>query len=350
MDFALTDEQRWLAESARELLDREAGDHPHVPADSGPRVWDALAAFGALDIGPGHDAIGALEVALAARAVGERLAAVPLVPTAACRYVGRHELLEASDVAVALCLNEPGRRFEPASPTTFLRDDRVFGEKTAVHFAGSADVLVVSATADDGPVLAIVTPTHPGVTIAPRPILDETLGAADVHFDGASATRLVVDGTAAPIERLVAVAAVLAAAEAVGAAASVLSFASRYASERRQFGQTIGSFQAVRHLLADMVVQVESSWSSVLYAAASLDEREPDDLRTASVAKAWASRATLEVAEGALQVFGGIAFTAEHLAHRFLRRIASLGGEYGTAADHERILGRALTRELEVLT
>ena len=99
-----------------------------------------------------------------------------------------------------------------------------------------------------------------------------------------------------------------------------------------------------------MLVKVESSWSSVLYAAAALDEGEPDDLRTASIAKAWASRATLDVAHGALQVFGGIAFTAEHPAHRFLRRIASLGAQYGTAADHERNLGRALARELEVLT
>lgn len=136
----------------------------------------------------------------------------------------------------------------------------------------------------------------------------------------------------------------------MGAAAEVLSLARGYASERRQFGRTIGSFQAVHHLLADMLVKVESSWSSVLYAAAALDEGEPDDLRTASIAKAWASRATLDVAHGALQVFGGIAFTAEHPAHRYLRRIASLGALFGTAADHERNLGRALARQLEVPT
>ena len=109
----------------------------------------------------------------------------------------------------------------------------------------------------------------------------------------------------------------LAAAEAVGAAATVLELALRYAAQRRQFGHTIGSFQAIRHLLADMYVKVESSWSSVLYAAAALDEREPDSLRTASIAKAYSARATHEVAHGALQVFGGIAFTAEHPVHRY---------------------------------
>ena len=95
-----------------------------------------------------------------------------------------------------------------------------------------------------------------------------------------------------------------------------------------------------------MYVKVESSWSSVLYAAASLDEREPDRLRTTSIAKAYAARATLEVAHGALQVFGGVAFTAEHEAHRYLRRIVARGSQFGSARDHERILGRTLRQEL----
>jgi alkylation response protein AidB-like acyl-CoA dehydrogenase len=97
-----------------------------------------------------------------------------------------------------------------------------------------------------------------------------------------------------------------------------------------------------------MYVKVESSWSSVLYAAAALDEREPDSLRTASIAKAYAGRATHEVAHGALQVFGGVAFTAEHQAHRFLRRIAVRSGQFGTPGEHERCLGRDLAQRLEV--
>ena len=147
---------------------------------------------------------------------------------------------------------------------------------------------------------------------------------------------------------MAAIAGVLAAAEAVGAAAAVLDLACAYAAQRRQFGQTIGSFQAIRHLLADIYVKVESSWSSVLYAAAALDEREPDSLRTASIAKAYAGRATHEVAHGALQVFGGIAFTAEHPAHRFLRRIAVRSGQFGTPREHERALGHSLAQRLEV--
>jgi alkylation response protein AidB-like acyl-CoA dehydrogenase len=165
-----------------------------------------------------------------------------------------------------------------------------------------------------------------------------------VRLEGAAAAHVVFDD----LPRAAQIAATLASAESVGAASAVLSLAAAYAAQRRQFGRTIGSFQAVRHLLADAVVGVESAWSSVLYAAASLDERAPDAAHTVSITKAWVPRATLEVAQHALQVFGGVAFTAEHPAHRFLRRILVLGGLYGTARDHERILGRALARQLEV--
>ena len=171
-----------------------------------------------------------------------------------------------------------------------------------------------------------------------------------VHLEDVTFSHEVVrDGdTRALVARIAAAGAVLGMAEAVGAASAALDLARDYATQRRQFGQTIGSFQAVRHLLADMYVRVESSWSSVLYAAAALDEDEPDSLRTASIAKAYGARATLEVAHGALQVLGGIAFTAEHPMHRFLRRIVVRGAHLGGAADHERTLGHSLARGLEV--
>ena len=144
------------------------------------------------------------------------------------------------------------------------------------------------------------------------------------------------------ILRMSTIGALLAAAEAVGAAGRLLDDACRYAAERRQFGRTIGSFQALRHLLADMYVRQASSWSSVLYAAAALDEDADEAARTASIAKAYVSRAAREVAHGAMQVFGGIAVTAEHPAHRFLRRIVVRERQFGDAAHHERALGREL--------
>ena len=201
------------------------------------------------------------------------------------------------------------------------------------------------ALADGAVVLAIVPSER--ATITPEPTLDEAVAPASVSLDGAQVERVVPDRAA--VDLFTAVGGVLVAAEAVGAAAIIFDLAREYASQRRQFGRPIGSFQAVRHLLADQYVQLESAWSSVLYAAASLDEREPEAARTASIAKAYAARATQSVAHGALQVFGGIAFTAEHPAHRYLRRIVVRGTHFGTARDHERSLGRTLVPAVEAL-
>jgi alkylation response protein AidB-like acyl-CoA dehydrogenase len=325
VDLQLTDEQRWLAESVDELVTREPPE----------RLWHALVEFGALD-----NELGVVELALVAHGLGAKLAAVPYAESAAVQVV-----LDGEPAPVAPCLSEPGRRFAPSDPATAFEDGRVVGEKNAVAYAGTVDAFAVPAASPDGVVLAVVERAK--ADIEPENTLDPTLEPAVVRFD--CAPERVADDPAA-VTTLAAVAGVLVSAESVGAAGAVLGLARDHASQRRQFGRAIGSFQAVRHILADMYVKLESSWSSVLYAAASLDEREGDSPRTASIAKAHAARATRDVAHDALQVFGGIAFTAEHPAHRFLRRIVARGGQYGTAREHERALGRGLARQVEVVT
>jgi alkylation response protein AidB-like acyl-CoA dehydrogenase len=327
VDFELTEEQTWLRESVDELLAREPEE----------RLWASLVDFGALQVG-GDEGLGAIELALVARAVGERLAAVPFADTAAVRYA-----VDIGDAAAAACLSEPGRSYVPTEPAATLEDGRLVAEKSHVGFASAVDVYAVSAASPEGPVLALVPAA--AATVVAEPTLDPTIQPALLRFDAVEPERVVSERGV--VESVAAVGAVLVSAEAVGAAAKLLELARAYATQRRQFGHTIGSFQAIRHLLADMYVNVESSWSSVLYAAASLDEHEPDSLRTTSIAKAYAARATLEVAHGAMQVFGGIAFTAEHEAHRYLRRIVARGSQFGTARDHERILGRALRQQVE---
>lgn len=324
MDFRLTDEQKWLSEAVAELAARETAE----------RVWPALVEFGVLD-----EELGMLERALVAEKLGSSLASVPYVDSAAAHFVVDDVAPRAS---VACCLAEPGRRFAAADPTTVFDEAGLSGEKCGVSFAAHVDVLFVPAASPDGLVVVLVPPG--AAELETEATLDPGLAPATVRFD-----RVQV-GTAAAVDvpLLASVAGVLAAAEAVGAASAALSLACDYAAQRRQFGHTIGSFQAIRHLLADMHVKVESSRSSVLYASASLDERAEDSLRTASIAKAYASRATHEVAHGALQVLGGIAFTEEHPAHRYLRRIAVRGGQFGTALEHELALGRSLARRAEV--
>ena len=340
MDLELSDEQSWLAESVGALLARTPASH----------AWDALLEFGALSIGRGADDLGAVELALIARAIGERLATVPFLSGAAARYAVGAELAVGERDTIALALLEPGLGWDLERPTTIIDDDadgpmRVDGEKAPVEGAGNAAALLVLAGDGDGRRLALVSTGQPGVTIVPGASIDGTLTVERVALTGAIARAdgvLARDRSEAGLQRLLMVGAMLSAAEAVGAASAVLALARDYAGERKQFGRAIGSFQALRHLLADMYVKETSAWSTVLFAAAALEDELEDARQTAHVAKAYASRATLDIAHGALQVFGGIAFTEEHPAHTYLRRIVVRGRDFGGARHHERAIGRVL--------
>jgi alkylation response protein AidB-like acyl-CoA dehydrogenase len=332
MDLELSDEQRWLAESVDTLLAREREQ----------RLWPSLVEFGALSVG-GDEGLGAVELCLVSRALGAHLASVPYLGSAAVRFAAEPLASDLGDDAVALALLEPGSSWAAAPERTRLDAARVVsGRKVSVEHAESVARLAVVAAAADGPVLALVDASATGVACAAQPAFDPAAPTYAVELAGAPIVLGPFDGET--IGRLSTIGALLAAAEAVGAAGRMLEDACRYAAERRQFGRTIGSFQALRHLLADMYVRQASSWSSVLYAAAALDEDADEAPRTAAIAKAYVSRSAREVAHGAMQVFGGVAMTAEHPAHRFLRRIVVRERQFGDAAHHERALGRALAQ------
>jgi alkylation response protein AidB-like acyl-CoA dehydrogenase len=334
MDLELSDEQRWLSEAVDTLLARNGDDE---------RLWPGLVEFGALSVG-GDDGLGAVELCLIARALGAHLSPVPYLACAAVRFAAEPLAAELGEDAVALAVLEPGSSWAAAPAQTALGPaaggHAVSGRKTAVEHAGAVARLAVVAASPQGPALTLVDAGAPGVACVAQPAFDPTAPMYAVELADAPVVSEPLGGEA--ISRMTTIGALLAAAEAVGAAGRMLGDACHYAAERRQFGRTIGSFQALRHLLADMYVRQASSWSSVLYAAAALDEDAGEAARTASIAKAYVSRAAREVAHGAMQVFGGIAVTAEHPAHRFLRRIVVREAQFGDAAHHERALGRAL--------
>jgi alkylation response protein AidB-like acyl-CoA dehydrogenase len=327
MDLELSDEQTWLSEAVDTLLGREAG---------GDRLWASLVEFGALSVG-GDEGLGAVELCLIARALGAHLTPVPYLGSAAVRFATGADL---GDDAIALAVLEPGSSWGAAPACTIVRGHAVTGRKLAVEHAGSVARLAVVAAAEDGPALAVVDAGATQVSSVAQPAFDPTAPMYAVELLDAPVVAGPFGDEA--IRRITTIGTLLAAAEAVGAAGRMLDDACRYAAERRQFGRTIGSFQALRHLLADMYVRQASSWSSVLYAAAALDEDADEATQTVSIAKAYVSNAAREVAHGAMQVFGGIAVTAEHPAHRFLRRIVVRERQFGDAAHHERALGRAL--------
>jgi Acyl-CoA dehydrogenase, C-terminal domain len=323
MDLELTDEQTWLSESLTTLLEREwpAAESAHEAGrDERARLWRALVEFGVLSVGD-EDGLGAVELCLVARALGVHLASVPFLGSAAVRYAAGPSC-GLGDDRVSIALLEPGRGWSVDDVRTAAGLSGLEGRKVAVEHADEVERLAVE--------------------IEPQQSLDVGVPLHAVTFSGAA---IDVELAAGLLTRLTAIGALLAAAESVGAASRMLDDARAYAAERRQFGHTIGSYQALRHLLADMYVRQASAWSTVLYAAAALDDDLPEALRTAAVAKAYVARAAREVAHGALQVFGGIAFTQEHQAHRFLRRIVVREQQFGDAAHHEREIGRALARD-----
>jgi alkylation response protein AidB-like acyl-CoA dehydrogenase len=322
VDLELSDEQNWLSEAIGTLLERKADE-----------LWPSLVEFGALSVG-GDEGLGAVELCLIARALGAHLAPLPYVGSAAVRFAAAADL---GDDAVALAVLEPGSSWA-AAPASTVAHGAVTGRKVAVEHAGAVARLAVVAASEDGPALAVVDASQ--VSAVAQPAFDPTAPAYAVELAGASVIAGPFGGEA--VRRMTTIATLLAAAEALGAAGRMLDDACSYAAERRQFGRTIGSFQALRHLLADMYVRQASSWSSVLYAAAAVDEEAEEASRTVSIAKAYVSRSAREVAHGAMQVFGGIAVTAEHPAHRFLRRIVVRERQFGDAAHHERALGREL--------
>jgi alkylation response protein AidB-like acyl-CoA dehydrogenase len=334
MDLELSDEQRWLSESVKALLTRYGTDQE--------ALWPSLVDFGALTVG-GAEGLGAIELCLIARELGAHLAPVPYLGSAALRFAIQPHAELLADDAVAVALLEPGAGWGSTSPQTTIDALALNGRKAGVEHATAVGRLAVVASGQDGVALALVAPDTAGVAVIAQPSFDPTTPLHGVAFEDVTLEAgSVVENGSETIQRLVTIAALLAAAEAVGAAGRLLQDACAYAAERRQFGRPIGSFQALRHLMADMYVRQASSWSSVLYAAAALDEGADEAPRTASIAKAYVSRAAREVAHGAIQVFGGVAITAEHPAHRYLRRIVVREQQYGNAAHHERELGRAL--------
>jgi len=203
----------------------------------------------------------------------------------------------------------------------------VLGTATAVPFGAQVDAFVVA----DGSSIGIMA----AASRRERPGFDLTTPVADVTFDPASAQVVATGEQAARIaadaRRL---AAVLSAAGMVGGMRACLDGAVAYAKQRHQFGRPIGGFQAVKHLCAEMFVELELARSATMYAVWALGTGSDDRDRAASTAKALASDAYTFVADTALHVHGGMGFTWEHHSHLHMRRAAVEAASHGTPAEH----------------
>jgi alkylation response protein AidB-like acyl-CoA dehydrogenase len=229
------------------------------------------------------------------------------------------------------------RSTEAANATQGADGWLIDGVKMFVPDGHIADLLLTAARTDDGLGVFAVDPNEPGVARTPLSGLDLTRRFARVEFTAAAASRIGSrssgDDTAA-LSRALDMASVALASEQAGGAERCLEMAVEYAKTRVQFGRPIGSFQAIKHKCADMLVEVESAKSAAYYAAR-LAADDPGELPVAAaLANAYCSDAFFRVAAESIQVHGGIGYTWEHDAHLYLRRAKSDQLLFGDPAQH----------------
>jgi alkylation response protein AidB-like acyl-CoA dehydrogenase len=207
--------------------------------------------------------------------------------------------------------------------------DALSAAKIAVPDAAAADVLIVAGANGRH---YLVEATASGVTIVPEKSLDSTRKLSRVELDGVHVEPLVDDPEA--IARAYAAIITAVAAENVGVAQRAMEMAVSYAGDRKQFDRPIGSFQAVSHRCAQMLLEVEGARSLSYWASWALDHEPSAALRAASMAKAYASDAGFRVTASSLQVHGGIGFTWEHDLHFYLKRAKANAHAFGDARWH----------------
>jgi len=216
------------------------------------------------------------------------------------------------------------------------------GRKSFVLDGHTADLILVVARTGDTLSLFAVPAGANGLTRTALPTLDQTRKLARLDFAAVPATLIgsAGDGTAV-LSRTLDVAAIAQAAEQLGGAQRALDMAVEYAKVRHQFGRPIGSFQAIKHRCADLLLEVESLRSAVQYAAAAVAEDSAEVPVVAALVKAYASDVYFHVAAENIQIHGGIGFTWEHDAHLYFKRAKASELFLGDASYHrERLATR----------
>ena len=351
MRFDLSDDQVALRDSARDLLDgRSSVERVRAVVDAGggmdADLWAAMVDQGwtatELPEASGGLGFGAVEVAVLCEEVGRHVAPAPFLPT----VLALGALERAGDTArvEALLTGDVGCVAGIADPTSVRatragKGWRLTGRPGPVPYAPSAAVAVVGATDDEGPALFAVDLDSFADRPAREPAMDQTRELGWLTLDASPAERL--GGTDA-VEAVLRRGAAYASAEMLGGAARAMEMAVDYAKERVQFGRPIGSFQAVKHRCADMLVDVEGMRSSAYWAAWCVGTDDPDAPVAASTAKIWCSDASQRVMASALQVHGGIGFTWEHDLHLYFKRAQLDRLSFGSAPYHRQRLAALL--------
>ncbi|MEV0328111.1 acyl-CoA dehydrogenase family protein [Micromonospora echinospora] len=352
-DLCYDDVEEALRDSVRALLTTHAPwQRTLTRVDGGeaydPALWARL--VGELGVAGlpvpeehGGAGVGFREVAVVLEELGRAVAPVPFLGSAvlatrallACgetRLLGRLAAGRCVATLVVPFGTAPGTRPDPVAVST---GPALTGRVAGVVDAIPADVLLVPA--GDG--LYAVDARGPGVRRTPVVSLDVTRPLADVGFADAAARRVAAGATAtgAVTDALTAGAALLA-SEQVGVAQRCLDLAVAHVRTRHQFGRPVGSFQAVKHRLADVWVAVSQARAVARYAADCLATGDPDTALAAALAQAYCGTVATTAAEVCVQAHGGLGFTWEHPTHLLLKRARSAAVAFGAADRHRAVL------------
>jgi alkylation response protein AidB-like acyl-CoA dehydrogenase len=375
VNFAFTEEQQELRAAARAFL-ADASSSERVRAAMAselgydPGVWKRIGSelgwpAAIVPESCGGLGLGAVELIALAEVMGEALLCSPFFATVCLaaqavlaagnaeqqqRYLGP---IAEGEARAALATAEPGLAHDAVALEARREGDayRLDGVKRYVVDGHSADWVVVSARApgssgNDGVSLFAVPGDSEGLERRVLPTMDQTRRQAELRFAGVridASARLGEEGAGGPALRCALdLGAIALAGECVGGAQRCLDLSVAYAKQREQFGRPIGSFQAIKHKCADMMVKVETARSAAYYAACAAAEDAPDLAVAASLAKAYCSEAYYHCAAETIQIFGGVGFTWEYDPHLYFKRARASESLLGTPAWHRERVARAI--------
>ena len=369
MNFAFTEEQDELRSTIRAFMEAKSSEEAvreQMETENGydVDVWSQMAeqmGLQGLHIPEeyGGSGFGYVELGIVLEEMGRALLCAPFFSSV---VLAANTLLQSGDDAAkaahlpgiaagstiaTVAFTEPNGKWDESGITMTASgsgsDATLNGTKSFVLDGHIADLIIVAARSSAGVSLYAVSGDAAGLTRTALSTMDQTRRQAKLEFLNTPATLIGTDGKGWDVlSTVLDLAAVGLASEQVGGAQFVLEMAVQYAKDRVQFGRPIGSFQAIKHKCADMLLEVESAKSAAYYAMWCASEMNDELPSVASLAKAYCSEAYFHATAENIQIHGGIGFTWEHPAHLYFKRAKSSELLFGDPTYHRELLAQRI--------
>jgi acyl-CoA dehydrogenase len=367
MNFDFSDDQKMLKETAANFLKEHAPlalCRAVLESDDSysAELWKKAAQLGwqgtAIPEEYGGYGFGQAELAMLSEEIGYALAPIPFsssvcLATDAILMAGSEDQkkrllpkLASGETIGTFAIGEGPGQNDTLRAATKLEGDSITGTKLPVIDGDIADFAVVLADSGNGLSLALVELTASGVTRTKLECIDPSRSIAQLDFAGAPAEPLGTSGEGGRLaDALLDRAAVLMAFEQIGAATHALEITKQYSLERYAFGRPIGSFQALKHRMADRYCDIEIGRSNSYYGAWALENNDPELAVAACLSRVAASEAFDQMGVDMIQLHGGVGFTWEFDCHLFYRRSKLLSSALGSTASWKRKLIRRVSAQ-----